>query len=163
MSASSTPSRSFRAVRGRLLTFVSDPREVGPAKSYRYVEDGLLVVEGGRIARTGDAHELLPDLPSGTVVDHYPDCLVLPGLIDTHIHYPQTQVIASYGAQLLDWLQTYTFVEEQNSPIRRTPRASPAGSSTNCCATARPPPWSTAPYDRNRPPRSSPSPSGGTP
>ena len=37
----------------------------------------------------------------------------MPGLIDTHIHFPQTQVIASYGAQLLEWLQKYTFVEEQ--------------------------------------------------
>ena len=39
--------------------------------------------------------------------------LVLPGFIDTHIHYPQTRVIGSYGAQLLDWLRKYTFVEEQ--------------------------------------------------
>jgi guanine deaminase len=46
-------------------------------------------------------------------VAHYPDGLVLPGFIDTHIHFPQTQVIASYGAQLLDWLNKYTFVEEQ--------------------------------------------------
>ena len=52
-------------------------------------------------------------MPPGTVVDEYPDCLILPGLIDTHIHYPQTQVIASYGAQLLEWLNRYTFVEEQ--------------------------------------------------
>ncbi len=37
----------------------------------------------------------------------------MPGLIDVHVHYPQTQVIASYGAQLLDWLHNYTFVEEQ--------------------------------------------------
>ena len=37
----------------------------------------------------------------------------MPGFIDAHIHYPQTQVIGSYGAQLLDWLQNYTFVEEQ--------------------------------------------------
>ena len=43
----------------------------------------------------------------------YPDCLILPGLIDTHIHYPQTRVIASYGAQLLEWLNRYTFVAEQ--------------------------------------------------
>ena len=61
----------------------------------------------------GKAAELLPRLPPGTVLDHYPDSLILPGLIDTHIHYPQTQVIASYGAQLLDWLQKYTFIEEQ--------------------------------------------------
>ena len=37
----------------------------------------------------------------------------MPGFIDPHIHYPQTQVIASYGAQLLEWLEKYTFVEEQ--------------------------------------------------
>ena len=37
----------------------------------------------------------------------------MPGFIDAHIHYPQTKVIGSYGAQLLDWLHNYTFVEEQ--------------------------------------------------
>jgi guanine deaminase len=46
-------------------------------------------------------------------VTHYPDGLILPGLIDTHIHYAQTQVIGSYGAQLLDWLNRYTFPAER--------------------------------------------------
>ena len=45
------------------------------------------------------------------VVDHRPH-LMMPGFIDTHIHMPQAQVIASWGAQLLDWLNTYTFPEE---------------------------------------------------
>ena len=45
----------------------------------------------------------------------------MPGFIDTHIHYPQTRVIASYGAQLLEWLQKYTFVEEQK--LRDRPHA----------------------------------------
>ena len=43
------------------------------------------------------------------------DCsgqLVLPGLIDTHVHAPQLDVIASYGTELLDWLNTYTFPAE---------------------------------------------------
>jgi guanine deaminase len=102
-----------RAVRGRLLDFQDDPAAVGAAASHRYHHDGLLVIEAGRIARAGDARALLPELPPGTPVDAYPDCLILPGLIDTHIHYPQTQVIASYGAQLLEWLNRYTFVEEQ--------------------------------------------------
>ena len=66
-----------------------------------------------RIKAAGEAHELLPTLAPATPVDHWPDCLILPGLIDAHIHFPQTQVIASFGAQLLDWLQNYTFVEEQ--------------------------------------------------
>ena len=101
------------AVRGRVLTFTGDPAEVGPAASHRYLPDGLVVIEGGQIAKVGEAAALLPTLAPGTPVDHYPDQLVLPGLIDTHLHFPQTQVIASYGAQLLEWLQKYTFVEEQ--------------------------------------------------
>jgi guanine deaminase len=102
-----------RALRGRLLDFLEDPAAVGAAASHRYHHDGLLIIEGGRIAKVGDARALLPELRTGTPVDEYPDCLILPGLIDSHIHYPQTQVIASYGAQLLDWLNRYTFVEEQ--------------------------------------------------
>jgi guanine deaminase len=102
-----------RAVRGRLLDFRDDPAAVGAAASHSYHDDGLLVIEAGRIAKAGAARALLPELPQGTPVDAYPGCLILPGLIDTHIHYPQTQVIASYGAQLLEWLNRYTFVEEQ--------------------------------------------------
>ncbi|MEE8270898.1 MAG: guanine deaminase, partial [Alphaproteobacteria bacterium] len=102
-----------RAIRGRLLSFLDDPAVAGEGASHRYLDDGLLVLENGRIAKVGEARDLLPALPPEATVDHYPDALVMPGFIDTHIHYPQTQVIASYGAQLLDWLQTYTFVEEQ--------------------------------------------------
>ncbi len=101
-----------RAVRGRLLTFLRAPSGAGDGASYRYLEDGILLVEDGRIATMGRAAELAErcgDAP----VDHYPGALVLPGLIDTHIHFPQTQVIASYGSQLLEWLEKYTFVEEQ--------------------------------------------------
>ena len=94
-----------RAVRGRVLTFTED--------GHRYLADGVVLVRDGVIEAVGDAAELLPHLPAGTAVDRYPDQLVLPGLIDPHIHFPQTRVIASYGAQLLDWLQKYTFVEEQ--------------------------------------------------
>jgi guanine deaminase len=103
----------MRAVRGRVLTFTDDPAQAGADKCCRYIEDGLVTMEGGRIRALGAAAELLAGLPPGMAVDHYPDCLVLPGLIDTHIHYPQTRVIGSYGAQLLDWLQKYTFPEEQ--------------------------------------------------
>jgi guanine deaminase len=104
---------SRRALRGQLLTFLDDPAEVGAAASHRFLDDGLLIIEDGRIAAIGEAHELLPTLESGIAVDEWGKNLILPGLIDTHIHLPQTQVIASFGAQLLDWLQTYTFVEEQ--------------------------------------------------
>ncbi len=102
-----------RALRGRLLSFRDDPAEVGQEASHRFVEDGLLLIEEGRIAAIGAAADLLPGLPAETELAHYPDDLILPGFIDTHIHYPQTQVIASYGAQLLDWLESHAYVEEQ--------------------------------------------------
>jgi guanine deaminase len=102
-----------RAVRGRLLSFVDDPALVGAEASHRYLDDGMVVIEQGTIVAVGPAAQLLKTLPPGTPVDHHPGRLVLPGLIDTHIHYPQTRVIGSYGAQLLEWLQKYTFVEEQ--------------------------------------------------
>jgi guanine deaminase len=104
---------SPRAIRGRLLTFLCAPHGAGDAASYRYVEDGIVLVQDGRIEQVGPADELTPQLPPMTSVEQYPDALILPGFIDPHIHYPQTQVIASYGAQLLEWLEKYTFVEEQ--------------------------------------------------
>lgn len=103
---------SHRALRGRLLNFRDDPRDAGSA-AYDFIEDGLVEIADGTIASVGEASDLLPRLPEGTAVDHYADALILPGFIDTHIHYPQTQVIASYGAQLLDWLERYALVEEQ--------------------------------------------------
>jgi guanine deaminase len=45
------------------------------------------------------------------VIDHRP-YLIIPGFIDAHAHFPQMQVIGSYGAELLDWLNNYTFPAE---------------------------------------------------
>ncbi|MCZ8042505.1 MAG: guanine deaminase [Beijerinckiaceae bacterium] len=102
----------LRALRGRLLWFVADPHDVGEA-AHRYVADGVLVIEGGIIRAVGPAEAILPTLPVGAeIIDHRPH-LIMPGFIDAHLHMPQTQVIASYGAQLMDWLNRYTFVEEQ--------------------------------------------------
>jgi len=97
------------AIKGRLLDFTANPAEVGDNACYRYIADGAVVIEDGRIASIGPA----ADLPAGIPVDDYGQALILPGLIDTHIHYPQTRIIASYGAQLLEWLDKYTFIEEQ--------------------------------------------------
>lgn len=100
------------ALRGRLLWFDGDPREMGAA-AIRYHDDGLIHIVDGIIRAVGDFDDLNQNLPPDCrVIDHRPH-LVMPGFIDTHLHFPQTQVIASYGAQLLDWLNTYTFVEEQ--------------------------------------------------
>jgi len=55
----------------------------------------------------------LPTLPENTDITHYTDGLIMPGFIDTHVHYPQTEMIASYGEQLLEWLENYTFPAEK--------------------------------------------------
>lgn len=100
-------------IRGRVLTFIDEPQGIDDAASYRYVEDGAVLVRNGKVAMAGEYTEVSRmAAPSVTVADHRPH-LVLPGLIDTHLHFPQTQAIASYGAQLLEWLNTYIFVEEQ--------------------------------------------------
>jgi guanine deaminase len=95
------------------LSFHDDPAVAGTVASHQYIADGLVAMSQGRITAMGEAGALLPGLPPGATVHHYPDDLVIAGFIDAHIHYPQTQVIASNGAQLLDWLETYTYVEEQ--------------------------------------------------
>jgi len=101
-----------RILRGRLVWFSDEPRVTGPG-ALNVVEDGAVVLRDGLIASMGAAATIMANAPSGAEVDDHSGKLILPGFIDTHIHYPQTRVIASYGAQLLEWLQKYTFVEEQ--------------------------------------------------
>ncbi|SNT74407.1 guanine deaminase [Paracoccus seriniphilus] len=94
-------------IRGRVLDFHADPADSDD--NHRYLPDGAILTEGGKIVAVDDYANLArPDLPE---TDHRP-WLILPGFIDPHIHFPQVQVIASWGAQLLDWLHTYTFPEE---------------------------------------------------
>lgn len=101
-----------RAIRGRLFWFVGDPASEG-ARAYRYIDDGLLLIRNGLVTAVGEAFALERQLTPDTDVVDAGDRLVMPGFIDPHIHFPQTQVIASYGAQLMEWLARYTFVEEQ--------------------------------------------------
>ncbi|MGC1306417.1 MAG: guanine deaminase [Phormidesmis sp.] len=99
------------AIRGSFLDFVDDPFYAPEAESARYVQDGLLVVEGGKIKAFGafaDLQDDYGDVPT-TV---YAERLIMPGFIDTHIHYPQTEMIAAYGEQLLAWLDQYVFPVE---------------------------------------------------
>ena len=100
----------LQAFRGELLSFSNDPRK--DADGVHHIEDGLLVVADGLIERSGTAAELLPTLPAGTPVTDCRGRLLMPGFIDAHIHYPQTDIIASHGRQLLDWLNDYTFPAE---------------------------------------------------
>ena len=99
------------AHRATLMHFTASPAVAGE-RACEYIEDGLLVVGGGRIVACGAADSLLDDFADVPRSEHA-DTLIVPGLVDTHIHFPQTGVIASYGTDLLNWLSTYTFPYEQ--------------------------------------------------
>ncbi|HHG91012.1 MAG TPA: guanine deaminase [Devosia sp.] len=102
-----------KLLRGRVLDFVAEPQSVEDSSAYRYFEDGAVLLSKGRIVASGDWGDVSAQVPEGcAVADHRPH-LILPGLIDPHIHFVQMQVVASYAANLLEWLNTYTFVEEQ--------------------------------------------------
>jgi guanine deaminase len=102
----------LKAWRAAIVHCIADPKDVGIEAAYEYFEDGLLVIQDDKIHAIGKAVDLLQTLPNNTPIEHYPDAIITPGFIDTHIHYPQTDMIGSYGEQLLTWLNTYTFPEE---------------------------------------------------
>lgn len=102
-----------RILRGRVLTFRDEPAGPDDHQSYRYIEDGAVAIADGKIAAVGKWSEAIKlAVPGAEVIDHRPH-LIMPGFIDTHIHYPQMQVVGSYAKDLLEWLNTYTFIEEQ--------------------------------------------------
>lgn len=113
MAAHTDSSPRLTAHRGTVLHFKSDPGDSAAPGSYELFEDGLLVVADGRVDAVGPAQALLPTLPAGAQVTEYANSLLLPGFIDTHIHYCQTDVIGSGGRELLDWLELYTFPAER--------------------------------------------------
>ncbi|MCA1857145.1 guanine deaminase [Massilia oculi] len=107
----STAPQNVQAYRASLLHFHADPAFDGDAHAWH--EDGLLVVEDGRVKAAGDHDALVGTLPPGVVPHDYRGQLITPGFIDTHLHYPQTDMIASPSEGLLPWLETYTFPTER--------------------------------------------------
>ncbi|MFC6053704.1 guanine deaminase [Acinetobacter sp. Ac_877] len=104
---------SSTAIRGRFLDIqntVSKASDIDQA--VRYIEDGLLITKNGKITWFGTWEAGQAQLNSEMNLQHYPDQLIVPGFIDTHIHFPQTEMIGAYGEQLLEWLNTYTFPTE---------------------------------------------------
>lgn len=106
-----TPTMTDRLLRGRLLTFHRAPADQNDTDAFTYHEDGAILVREGVIAASGTFDAVAPTAPCTDIVDHRPH-LMTAGFIDAHIHFPQAQIVASWGAQLLDWLNGYVFPEE---------------------------------------------------
>ncbi len=101
-----------QAFRASIFHCLADPGPRAEDAAVEYIEDGLLVVEDGAVARLGPAEELLPELADEAQVKDLSGKLIVPGLIDCHVHFSQVDIIASYGEQLLDWLNRYAYPAE---------------------------------------------------
>ena len=99
----------MQLIKARILHF---PRATSnPEQAFDYFAEGALVVEGQKIKAVGPAEQLCQQFANARVIDKS-HCLLVPGLIDSHNHFPQTEIIASFGEQLLQWLENFTFPTE---------------------------------------------------
>jgi guanine deaminase len=102
------------AIRGPALTFAGDPFQDGLDATLIHWPDAIVMMADGRITNVGPVDQVAPFLPPDIEMHDYGrDALISAGFIDTHVHFPQTPMIASYGEQLLDWLEHFTFPTEQ--------------------------------------------------
>ena len=100
-------------IRGRFLDIQKTVAQANQiADQVRYLEDGVIITEQGKIRWFGTWNDAQDHLPINIEIQHYPEQLIIPGMIDTHIHFPQTEMVGAYGEQLLSWLNTYTFPTE---------------------------------------------------
>ena len=104
-----------KAVRGSIFFLTNDPGlALNPLKDYQYFYDGILVLSNnGRILDVGNANQMQAryQLKTHEIID-FSGKFILPGLIDTHTHYPQSEIIATYGQQLVQWLEHTAYPAE---------------------------------------------------
>lgn len=103
----------MKLVRGKLFDFKNQANPFNLSENARYFEDGLLVIEDGKIFAAGDYSQLIKTLPANLPIEDFGDCYILPGFVDAHVHSVQTKAIASDGGELLDWLQNHIFANER--------------------------------------------------
>ncbi len=104
------------AYRASILHCLADPAgetDHNKTSAVEYFDDGLLIVENGHVQEVGNAESMLPGLSDNIEFVDYADKLIIPGMIDCHVHFPQIDIIASYGEQLLDWLNKYAYPAEK--------------------------------------------------
>ena len=96
---------------GQTLGFSGNPLTGAWQDAVQFNSAGGVLVADGKIVATGDGATLRQAYPQA-LVTNYGNALITAGFVDAHMHYPQTGIIASWGKQLIDWLNTYTFPEE---------------------------------------------------
>ncbi len=102
----------IKGFRGSILHFLSEPTQENFAVSYQCIDDGLLLISDDKIISIGEYSNLIKNLDKHIEITDYSGKILMPGFIDTHIHFPQLEIIAAYGRQLLEWLSLYVFPTE---------------------------------------------------
>ncbi|HEY8611937.1 MAG TPA: guanine deaminase [Roseomonas sp.] len=99
-------------LRGPALTFRHDPFQGDADAALEHWPDALVVMRDGVILGFGDHASERARHPDDMPVHHHPDCIIGPGFVDAHVHYPQMEMAGAFGETLLDWLQRYTYPTE---------------------------------------------------
>jgi guanine deaminase len=102
------PSRFATIYRARVFDTPDDPFE---GAGFRYGDDVGLVVEDEHVVERGDFAAVREAHPSAAVID-LRDGVLLPGLVDTHVHFPQVRAMGALGMPLLEWLDRCALPEE---------------------------------------------------
>ena len=95
------------AIRGSVLHMLGAP---GVAGAHEYFPDGVLLVADGHVVQAGPREQVA--IPAGAEIHDRTGALIVPGFVDTHIHYPQVDIVAAFGSELLGWLERYAFPAE---------------------------------------------------
>ncbi len=104
---------SKKIIEGSFLHFIESPA-LGESDRWEYFADGAMLVEDGRVKICGPRAKVEAQASGEAERFTYSSrYLIMPGFIDVHTHYPQTDMIASWGERLLDWLNRYTFPTEK--------------------------------------------------
>ncbi len=98
-------------IRGTLVSFSAAPAQRG-ADAVQHVEDGVLALNRGRIEFAASAADFVAQGGNLDACEDLRPAVILPGFIDAHVHFPQVDIIASFGTQLMDWLERYAFPAE---------------------------------------------------
>ena len=139
---------TLKAVRGSDVTrTVDNPEEI--ASALRFIEDGLLLIKQGKVEWFGEWEDGKHQIPDTIRVRDYRGKLIVPGFVDTHIHYPQSEMVGAYGEQLLEWLNKHTFPTERRYEDLSTPAKCRHSSSSSFYVTEPPRRWCLALFIRN--------------
>ncbi len=105
----------MKIYKGKIFHIIDNPFEKDERHCYEYYDPGVLIIDDeGKIEYVGLAYQKYKEYNrDDNVVIDCSSCLIIPGLIDTHIHFPQINMRGAFGEELLEWLNNFTFPVEK--------------------------------------------------